>query len=137
MSAITTNPIVPANESNIFNQYSPAPVQNINPTKKQNKHTVAILRDAIRSQIDKFINMKNLKQIISPPVTYCFLKRLHMSISNNVQSIPSSRPICEPRPKDNSMVKKSTAQKGAPGSETIACVKTINANPVPSAASLN
>lgn len=53
MSAITTNPIVPANESNIFNQYSPAPVQNIKPTKKQNKHTVAILKDIIELKYEK------------------------------------------------------------------------------------
>lgn len=39
MSATTTRPMVPAKESNIFNQYSPAPVVNINPMKKQNKHT--------------------------------------------------------------------------------------------------
>lgn len=44
MSAITTKPIVPANESNIFNQYSPAPVQNIRPMMKQNRQTVAANR---------------------------------------------------------------------------------------------
>jgi len=37
--AITTRPIVPANESNRDNQYSPAPVQKIKPTKKQIVHT--------------------------------------------------------------------------------------------------
>lgn len=31
--------MVPAKESNIFNQYSPAPVQKIKPTKKQIKQT--------------------------------------------------------------------------------------------------
>lgn len=60
-----------------------------------------------------------------------------MSISNSVQSIPSSRPICEPRPNDSNIVKNNTAQNGAPGSDTIACVNTMNAKPVPSAASLN
>lgn len=33
--ATTTSPMVPAKESNIFSQYSPAPVVKINPTKKQ------------------------------------------------------------------------------------------------------
>lgn len=35
MSATITRPMVPAKLSNIFSQYSPAPVQNIKPTKKQ------------------------------------------------------------------------------------------------------
>lgn len=39
--AMTTSPMVPANESNIFSQYSPAPVQKIKPTKKQQMHTTA------------------------------------------------------------------------------------------------
>lgn len=38
-SAKRTNPIVPAKESNNFNQYSPAPVQNNNPTTQQIKQT--------------------------------------------------------------------------------------------------
>ena len=39
MRATTTSPTVPANESNIFSQYSPAPVVNIRPTRKQNRQT--------------------------------------------------------------------------------------------------
>lgn len=106
--ATTTKPIVPANESNILSQYSPAPVQKMKPTIKQNRHTT--------------------------PVTCCFLTRLMMSMSNRVHNMPSSMPICEPRPRDSSMVKKSTAQNGAPGSSTMAWVKTMKARPVPSAA---
>lgn len=81
------------------------------------------------------MNKQNLHLFI--PVTYCFRKRLNISMSKSVHSIPSSSPICEPRPNDNSMVKKSTAQNGAPGNDTMACVNTMNANPVPSAASLS
>lgn len=68
------------------------------------------------------------------PVTYCFLKRLNISMSKSVHSIPSNMPICDPSPSDNNMVKNNIAQNGAPGSDTMACVKTMNANPVPSAA---
>lgn len=32
--------MVPANESKSFNQYSPAPVQNNNPTTQHIKHTI-------------------------------------------------------------------------------------------------
>lgn len=39
MRATTTNPIVPANESNILSQYSPAPVVKISPIEKQNTQT--------------------------------------------------------------------------------------------------
>lgn len=39
MSATITRPMVPAKLSNIFSQYSPAPVQNIKPTKKQTVQT--------------------------------------------------------------------------------------------------
>lgn len=56
------------------------------------------------------------------PVTYGFRKRLNISMSKSVQSIPSSSPICEPSPSDSSIVKNSTAQNGAPGSETMACI---------------
>lgn len=42
IKAITTKPTVPANESNNCNQYSPAPVQNINPMKKQHIQRTAI-----------------------------------------------------------------------------------------------
>ena len=38
-NATSTSPIVPANESNNLSQYSPAPVQNTSPTKKQMMHT--------------------------------------------------------------------------------------------------
>lgn len=38
-SAKNTKPMVPANESNSFNQYSPAPVQNNNPTTQQIRQT--------------------------------------------------------------------------------------------------
>lgn len=151
MSAITTKPIVPANESNIFNQYSPAPVQNIRPTTKQNRQTVAenvqfktILKNFLKNQIDFFsicVFLHNFKIIWSLrvyiPVTYCLRKRLNISMSNSVQSIPSSRPIWEPRPNDSSIVKNNTAQNGAPGNDTMACVNTMNAKPVPSAASLS
>lgn len=51
-----------------------------------------------------------------------------------VHNIPSRIPICEPIPNDNNIMKKMTAQKGAPGSSTIACVNTMKAKPVPSAA---
>ena len=37
--ATNTSPIVPAKESNSLSQYSPAPVQNISPTKKHTTHT--------------------------------------------------------------------------------------------------
>lgn len=43
-------------------------------------------------------------------------------------------PICDPNPSDNNMVKNSTAQNGEPGNSTIACVNTMKASPVPSAA---
>lgn len=55
-------------------------------------------------------------------------------MSNSVQSMPSSMPICEPKPSDSNIVKNNTAQNGAPGNSTMACVNTINASPVPSAA---
>lgn len=68
------------------------------------------------------------------PVKIGFLMRLKKSISKIVHNMPSRIPICEPKPSDRSMVKNKTAQNGDPGSSTIACVKTMNANPVPSAA---
>lgn len=108
MRATTTRPMVPANESNILSQYSPAPVQKMKPTIKQKRHTT--------------------------PVTCCFLTRLIMSMSKRVQSMPSRMPICDPSPSDSSMVKKRTAQNGAPGSSTMAWVNTMKARPVPSAA---
>lgn len=40
--ATTTSPIVPAKESNIFSQYSPAPVVNIKPTRKQKTQTTPV-----------------------------------------------------------------------------------------------
>lgn len=55
-------------------------------------------------------------------------------MSNSVHSMPSKMPICEPSPSDSSMVKNRMAQNGAPGNDTIACVNTMNANPVPSTA---
>lgn len=39
MSATMTRPMVPAKLSNIFSQYSPAPVQKIRPTKKHTTQT--------------------------------------------------------------------------------------------------
>lgn len=60
--------------------------------------------------------------------------RLNISISNTVHNIPSNIPICEPKPRDNNIRKNMTAQNGANGSSTIACVKTTKASPVPSAA---
>lgn len=68
------------------------------------------------------------------PVRYCFRIRLKKSMSNIVHIIPSRIPICEPIPRAKSIRKKITAQNGAPGSSTIACVNTMNASPVPSAA---
>lgn len=94
IKATTTKPIVPANESNILSQYSPAPVVNMSPTKKQNKHTA--------------------------PVTYGLRILLKISISKIVHSIPSSIPICEPNPSERSIRKNMTAQNGAPGNSTIA-----------------
>lgn len=111
MNATTTRPSVPANESNIFSQYSPAPVVKMSPTEKQNKHT--------------------------NPVKYGLRILLKMSMSKIVHSIPSKIPICEPSPSDNSIVKNKTAQKGDPGSSTIACVKIMKARPVPSPTSDN
>lgn len=72
---------------------------------------------------------------VNAPVTYSFRNLLKMSMSNSVHSIPSKMPICEPSPNDSNIVKNSTAQNGAPGNSTMACVNTINARPVPSAAS--
>jgi len=57
-----------------------------------------------------------------------------MSISKIVHSMPSRMPICEPMPSASNMRKNMTAQNGDPGNSTIACVKTMNARPVPSAA---
>lgn len=68
------------------------------------------------------------------PVMYCFFILLKRSMSKITHSIPSSIPICEPRPRARSIMKKIQDQKGAPGSSTIACVNTIKASPVPSAA---
>jgi hypothetical protein len=42
---------------------------------------------------------------------------------------PSSWPICDPRPKEMSIKKKITDQKGDAGSSTIACVKMMKARP--------
>lgn len=68
------------------------------------------------------------------PVIYCFGILFSISISNMVHNIPSRIPIWEPSPSDSNIRKKITAQNGAPGNSTMACVKTIKANPVPSAA---
>lgn len=65
---------------------------------------------------------------------YCFLTRLKRSISKITHSIPSKSPICEPKPSARSIRKKIQDQNGAPGSSTIAWVKTMKAKPVPSAA---
>lgn len=65
---------------------------------------------------------------------YCFLILLRSSISKIVHSMPSRIPIWEPIPSDRSIMKNITAQKGAPGSSTMAWVKTIKAKPVPWAA---
>lgn len=55
-------------------------------------------------------------------------------MSNIVHISPSNMPICDPKPSESSMVKNRTDQIGARGNSTIACVKTMNANPVPPAA---
>lgn len=55
-------------------------------------------------------------------------------MSKIVHNIPSSMPICDPKPRDSNIVKNKIDHMGAAGNSTIACVKTINANPVPSAA---
>lgn len=68
------------------------------------------------------------------PVIYCLLILFKISISKTVHSIPSRIPICDPIPSDKSIMKNIIAQNGAPGSSTIACVKTMKAKPVPSAA---
>jgi len=65
---------------------------------------------------------------------YCFFILLKRSMSKITQSIPSSNPICEPRPRARSIMKKIQDQNGAPGNSTIACVNMMKANPVPSAA---
>lgn len=66
---------------------------------------------------------------------YCLLILFNISMSNIVQSMPSSIPICEPIPKESSMIKNSIAQNGGKnGNFTMASVNTIKANPVPSAA---
>lgn len=53
--ATTTSPIVPAKESNILSQYSPAPVVNSNPIKKQNVQTTPVLL-CIGEQVIDVIN---------------------------------------------------------------------------------
>lgn len=68
------------------------------------------------------------------PVMYSLRILLNISISNIVHNIPSKIPICDPSPNDSNIKKNITAQKGPPGSSTIACVKTMKAKPVPSAA---
>ena len=94
-----------------FYQYSPAPVQKINPTRKQKPQTI--------------------------PVNIGFLTRLNISISKIVHSMPSKIPIWDPSPSESSIVKNKTAQNGEPGSSFIACVKIMNARPVPSPTSDN
>lgn len=73
-------------------------------------------------------------QPLYSPVRYGLRIRLNTSISNIVQSIPSKMPICDPIPRDNNIRKNIIDQNGAPGSSTMACVNTMNASPVPSAA---
>ena len=60
---------------------------------------------------------------------------LKAGMSNKVAIIPSKIPICDPSPKERSIVKKRILQKGAPGSLVKTSAITIKANPVPSAAS--
>lgn len=65
---------------------------------------------------------------------YCFFILLKRSMSKITHSMPSSIPICEPRPRARSIKKKMQDQNGAPGSSTIAWVNIMKASPVPSAA---
>lgn len=148
--ATTTSPIVPAKESNILSQYSPAPVVNNNPIEKQNKQTTPVYvcggkgGDSWNEWTNDWFDIINalsfcgyidkIDLILNIPVTYGLLILLKISMSKMVQSIPSSMPIWEPRPNDKSMVKKRMDQIGAAGNSTIAWVKTMNASPVPSAA---
>ena len=59
---------------------------------------------------------------------------LKIFISNTVVMTPSMVPNWEPSPSEMSIRKKQIAQNGPPGSSTMACVNTMNARPVPSAA---
>lgn len=86
----------------------------------------------IRKHIKVNSDNRNLLNFL--PVIYCLLILLNISISKTVQSIPSKIPIWDPMPNDKSIIKKITAQKGAPGNSTMAWVNTIKARPVPSAA---
>ena len=69
------------------------------------------------------------------PVSIGLGMLLKAGMSNKVAIIPSKIPICDPRPKERSMVKNKILQNGAPGSLVKTSAITIKANPVPSAAS--
>jgi hypothetical protein len=110
-------------------------VQKINPTKKQTKQTTpeATNQAIYNSRLRHRRSSSRLVDQCSP-VIYCFFILLNRFMSNITHSMPSSMPICEPKPRASSIMKKMQDQNGAPGNSTIACVNTMKASPVPSAA---
>lgn len=73
-------------------------------------------------------------QHMNIPVKISFRTLANTFMSNIFVITPSIVPNCEPRPSANNIMKKQTDQKLLPGSSTMACVNTMNARPVPSAA---
>ena len=108
---IKMRPVVAAKESTKVTQYSPAPVTKMRSTRKHPPHRIPV-RTSFRS---------------------IFVWKSWLRSKMFVMT-PSMVPNWEPSPRARSMRKNSTAQNGEPGSSTMAWVKTINANPVPSAA---
>ena len=102
--AMNVRPVAPKLSNNV-SQYSPAPVVNISPTEKQPTAT--------------------------KPTKTGFLTCFNLGWSNSVDITPSMIPICEPRPRESSIIKKRADQKGAPGIFVKTSAITMKAKPVP------
>lgn len=73
---MTTRPMVPANESNILSQYSPAPVVKISPTKKQNVHTTPVPFKFFIDFIHVTVEVHSGDKVI---MNYYILEDIHIS----------------------------------------------------------
>ena len=102
--AMKVSPVAPK-LSNKVSQYSPAPVVNIKPMEK---HPTA-----------------------TQPTKTGFLTCFKLGWSNRVDMTPSMIPICDPNPRESSIMKKRADQKGAPGIFVKTSAITMKANPVP------
>ena len=102
--AMKVSPVAPK-LSNRVSQYSPAPVVK---TKPIEKHPIA-----------------------TNPTKTGFLMCFKLGWSNSVDMTPSMIPICDPSPRESSIMKKRADQKGAPGILVKTSAITMKANPVP------